>query len=219
MLALASSYVDSLRALAVTSDLDLDLRGLQIRDRCVEIAFGVNKLGPAREAADEVNQALASTERPRGAIGAIDRLRDALSALPPAIGVTVAAGGSWKRSLQLHTVAESPPALELVALRVVPVRIGGARPVVRFHSERESDFSLDADIELARSLGSHLYLEVELEAEIARNEVGAINGGRVLSFEPVEDGGALAAWDRWFAQSAGEWDDASVEALLAGRRD
>jgi hypothetical protein len=27
------------------------------------------------------------------------------------------------------------------------------------------------------------------------------------------------AWDQWFKQSAGEWDEASVEALLGGRRD
>jgi hypothetical protein len=219
VLALASSYVDALRSLAVTSDLDLDLRGLQIRDRCVEIAFGVNKLGPAREAAQEVNQALASTERPRGAIGAIDRLRDALSAIPPAIHVTVAAGGSWKRSLQVRSAEDASPALELVTLRAVPVRAGGATPVVRFHADRENDFSLSTDIDMARALGAHLYREVEIEAEIARNELGAISGGRALSFEPVESTDAIEAWDKWFAQSAGKWDEDSVEALLGGRRD
>lgn len=169
VLALASSYVDALRSLAVTSDLDLDLRGLQIRDRCVEIAFGVNKLGPARAAADEVSQALASTERPRGAIGAIDRLRDALDSIPPAIHVTVAAGGSWKRSLQVRTAEEATPAFELVTLRAVPVRAGGATPVVRFQSDRENDFSLSADIDMARALGGQLYREVEIEAEISQH--------------------------------------------------
>jgi hypothetical protein len=219
VLALASSYVDALRSLAMTSDLDLDLRGLQIRDRCVEIAFGVNKLGSARAAAHEVNQALASTERPRGAIGAIDRLRDALDAIPPAIHVTVAAGGSWKRSLQVRPPDEASPALDLVTLRAVPVRAGGATPVVRFQSDRENDFSLSTDIDLARALGGQLYREVEIEAEIARNELGAISGGRVLSFEPVDGTDAIEAWDRWFAQSAGDWDDERVEALLGGRRD
>jgi hypothetical protein len=219
VLALASSYVDALRSLAVTSDLDLDLRGLQIRDRCVEIAFGVNKLAPAREAATEVNQALASAERPRGAVGAIDRLRDALGAVPPAMHVTVAAGGSWKRSLQLRAAEDAAPALELVTLHAVPIRAGGAIPVVRFHTDRESDFSLSTDIDMARALGGHLYREVEIEAEIARNESGAISGGRVLSFEPVELGDPVEAWDQWFKQSAGEWDDDRVEALLGGRRD
>jgi hypothetical protein len=219
VLALASSYVDALRSLAVTSDLDLDLRGLQIRDRCVEIAFGVNKLGPAREAAHEVHQALASTERPRGAIGAIDRLREALGAIPPAIHVTVAAGGSWKRSLQARAAEDASPALELVTMRAVPVRAGGATPVVRFHSDPESDFSLSTDIDMARALGGHLYREIELEAELARNELGAISGGRVLSFEPVESTDAIEAWDRWFEQSAGDWDEDRVEALLGGRRD
>ena len=157
VLALASSYVDALRSLAVTSDLDLDLRGLQIRDRCIEIAFGVNKLGPAREAASEVNQALASTERPRGAVGAIDRLRDALGAIPPAIHVTVAAGGNWKRSLQVRAAQDTSPALELVTLRAIPVRAGGATPVVRFQADRENDFSLSTTEDMARALGGHLY--------------------------------------------------------------
>jgi hypothetical protein len=219
VLALASSYVDALRSLAVTSDLDLDLRGLQIRDRCVEIAFGVNKLGPARAAAHEVNLALASTERPRGAIGAIDRLRDALDSIPPAIHVTVAAGGSWKRSLQVRAAEDATPAFELVTLRAVPVRAGGAMPVVRFHSDRENDFSLSADIDMARALGGQLYREVEIEAEIARDELGAISEGRVLSFEPVESADPVEAWDRWFEQSAGEWNEERVEALLGGRRD
>jgi hypothetical protein len=219
VLALASSYVDALRSLAVTSDLDLDLRGLQIRDRCVEIAFGVNKLAPAREAATEVSQALASAERPRGAVGAIDRLRDALAAVPPEMHVTVAAGGSWKRSLQLRAAEDAAPALELVTLHAVPIRAGGATPVVRFHADRESDFSLSTDIDMARALGGHLYREVEIEAEIARDESGAISGGRVLSFELVEIGDPVEAWDQWFKQSAGEWDEDRVEALLGGRRD
>ena len=219
VLALASSYVDSLRSLALTNDLDLDLRGLQIRDRCVEIAFGVNKLATAREAAHEVNQALASTERPRGAIGAIDRLRDALGAIPPAIRVSVAAGSNWKRSLQVRATEDASPAMEIVTLRAIPMRAGGATPVVRFHSDRENDFSLSTDIDMARALGGHLYREVEIEAEIARNDVGAITGGRVLSFEPVESTGPVEAWDRWFEQSAGDWDEDRVEALLAGRRD
>jgi hypothetical protein len=219
VLALAGSYVDALRSLAVTSDLDLDLRGLQIRDRCVEIAFGVNKLGPAREAAQEVNQALASTERPRGAIGAIDRLRDALDAIPSAMQVTVAAGSSWKRSLQVRAAVDASPALELLTLRALPVRVGGATPVVRFHSDRENGFSLSTDIDMARALGGHLYREVEIEAEIARNDLGANSGGRVLSFEPVESTDPIEAWDRWFEQSAGDWDEDRVEALLGGRRD
>jgi hypothetical protein len=219
VLALASSYVDALRSLAMTSDLDLDLRGLQIRDRCVEIAFGVNKLASARQATIEVIEALASTERPRGAVGAIDRLRDALGATPPAIHITVAAGSHWKRSLHVRETKDATPALELVALRAIPVRAGGATPVVRFHVEQENGFSLSTDIDMARALGGHLYREVEIEAEIARNELGAISGGRVLSFEPVESADPVEAWDRWFEQSSGDWDDDRVEALLGGRRD
>lgn len=60
---------------------------------------------------------------------------------------------------------------------------------------------------------------VEIEAEISRNELGAISGGRVLSFEPVESTDPIEAWDRWFEQSAGDWDEDRVEALLGGRRD
>lgn len=59
----------------------------------------------------------------------------------------------------------------------------------------------------------------EIEAEIARNELGAISEGRVLSFEPVESTDPVEAWDRWFEQSAGDWSEARVEALLGGRRD
>jgi hypothetical protein len=219
VLALASAYVDALRALAATSELDLDLRGLEIRDRCVEVAFGVNKLAVARQAAQEVAQALVSPERPRGAIGAIDRLRDALRAIPAAINVTVQAGTGWKRALKLRQPEEIAPALELITLRATPLRAGGATPVVRFQAEREKDFSLASGETLARALGGYLYREVEIEAEVARDEGGAISEGRVLSFESVDAGDAVEAWDRWFQKSAGDWDDESVEALLGGRRD
>jgi hypothetical protein len=219
VLALASSYVDALRSLAATNDLELDLRGLQIRDRCVEIAFGVSKLASARQAVQEVGHALASPERPRGAIGAIDRLRDALSAIPVTMDVTVQAGAGWKRPLKLRQPEEVVPALELVTLRATPLRAGGATPVVRFQAEHERDFSLTSGEDLARALGGYLYREVEIEAEIARDGAGTISGGRVLAFEPVESGDPVEAWDKWFQQSAGEWDDASVEALLASRRD
>ena len=41
----------------------------------------------------------------------------------------------------------------------------------------------------------------------------------MLSFVTVESADPIEAWDKWFAQSAGEWDDERVEALLGGRRD
>jgi len=69
---------------------------------------------------------------------------------------------------------------------------------------------------MARALGGCLYREVEreveIEAEIARDEVGVISSGRVLAFEPVESGDPVEAWDKWFEQSSGDWDDESVEA-------
>jgi hypothetical protein len=116
-------------------------------------------------------------------------------------------------------VENASPALELVTLRAIAVRAGGATPVVRFHSDRENDFSLSTDIDMARALGGHLHREVEIEAEISRNDLGVISGGRVLAFEPVESTDPIEAWDRWFEQSAGEWDEERVEALLGGRRD
>ncbi|HET7505116.1 MAG TPA: hypothetical protein VFK02_29055 [Kofleriaceae bacterium] len=82
-----------------------------------------------------------------------------------------------------------------------------------------NDFSLLTGVDMARALGGHLYREVEIEAEIARNEIGAISEGRLWSFEPVESTDPIEAWDKWFEQSAGDWDDARVEALLGGRRD
>jgi hypothetical protein len=80
------------------------------------------------------------------------------------------------------------------------------------------DFSLDASKDDLRALGTQLYREVEIEAEVERDEHGEIAAGRVLGFAMVTDEEPADAWQNWFDENIGTWDDASVEALL-GRRD
>ena len=101
---------------------------------------------------------------------------------------------------------EQQPLRELATFRGELLRVGGVRPAMRFRSD-ERDFSLEASKEPLRQLGEHLYRQVEVEAEVERDELGNIIGGRVLEVAIVTEGDALNAWQQWFNENSGDWDE------------
>jgi hypothetical protein len=223
ILTLAAAYVEGLRAVAKASELEFTLKGVTIRDECVAIGIGVDRIGAAVEAAKELDSALGA-HRPTvpGTSMIVERIRGALQALPPDVSASVKVGKRWKRQLDRTAgLMSAEPVGELASLRARPIRAGGVTPAVRFSADAEpADFTLPCSEQLSRELGAHLYREVEIEASIVRTPDGHIEGGQLLSFVVVKtDDDPAEAWERWFKVNGSGWDDDSVEAFIGRSKD
>jgi hypothetical protein len=128
--------------------------------------------------------------------------------------------GPWKAPIATTTPQRASLPHELLELRAIPVRVGGARRSVRFDSESEADsFTLDATEDQCRRVGAHLYKELDITAGVRRGADGKIEGGKLDDFICVDarDGGA--SWREWFRESAEDWSRATDVVGELGRRD
>lgn len=221
LLTLAAAYVEGLRAVARASELQFTMRGIEIRDECVAIGIGVDRVSAALDAAKELSAALVSRGAAPRTSTVVDRIRSALQSLPKDVSATVRVGKRWQRKLEADGATARPEPLgELATIRARPIRAGGVSPAVRFSADGEpADFTLPCSEELSRELGAQLYREVEIEASIVRGVDGHIASGELLGFVAVaSDEDPAGAWERWFEINGKGWDDESVEAFI-GRRD
>lgn len=222
ILSLAAAYVEGLRAVAKASELEFTLKGVTIRDECVAVGIGVDRVGAAIDAAKELSTALVSSASTLGTSTVVDRIRAALQALPAEVSATVKVGKRWQRKLEPNgDIARPEPVGELATIRARPIRAGGVTPAVRFSAEDEpADFTLACSEELSRELGAHLYREVEIEASIIRTADGHVDGGQLIGFVVVStDEDPSEAWERWFKINGSGWDDESVEAFIGRGKD
>lgn len=213
VLPFAAAYLESLQAMAADDDEQLSVKGIEIRKGSVEFAFGVENLTRMQHLARQVARMMPLADAPPP----IRRLRATVARLPEGVNAEVRIG-AWKDAVISSDLIEQQPLRELTTFRGELLRVGGVRPAVRFRSD-ERDFSLEASKEQLRQLGKHLYHQVEVEAEVERDELGNIIGGRVLEVEIVTEGNALNAWQQWFNENSGDWDEASVEGFLDRNRD
>lgn len=221
ILTLAAAYAEGLRAVAKASGLRFTMRGLEIRDECVAVSIGVDRLAPAIDAARELDAALSSKATVAGASMLMDRIRAALHSLPTGVRASVRVGRRWTRSLRVESELRPGPVGELITVRARPIRAGGATPVVRFSADSEpADFTLPCTEEVSRELGARLYREVEIEASVVRGADGQIESGQLIGFAAVDsDDDPAASWERWFEVNGRGWDDESVEAFIGRRED
>jgi hypothetical protein len=206
-LALAHRYVDLVVALADEDAAELQFTGLQVLDKCVAFELASNEPDLARREAKRANRCVAGAESvPPGALTATRELRTALRRLPPTHVVHLKVG-TFREEVKLAAASPILSAEAQVSLRAVPLRAGGTTPAVRFESKSEErPFTLEVSKELARMVGRFLYSEIDIVALVKRDEEGLIESGRLVSFEPVTDDDATAAWRDWYAHNASEWD-------------
>lgn len=203
---LAAAFFLLLQGNAEDAATPITLRGVHIIDKCLRLAVPVEHLEQARQfAEDAMRQMVGEQDPPRGLGLVADRGRSALGKLQPDQTAKIVVG-KWERPLALPKQDDVIlPNDSILSVRAVPVRVGGAKPLIRFKSMLEDEpFTLTATEEQARKLGALLYKEVDIDALISRAADGTIDGGKLVSFEPVIDGDPRPAWREWFKSVGGE---------------
>jgi len=207
LLEFAAAFFQLLKANADEAAEPLSLTHVQVIDKCAAVIVRPDNIALARACADEAIRQVAGSDPPRGLGQLVNRVQAALRQLPSEQRAQVLIG-PWRRHVLTEPDTTAQPMDSILAIRATPIRVGGRQPAVRFRSYLEEDFTLNTTREVARLIGTHLYREVEIEATVRRAADGTIDGGRLVSFEPVETGDPRAAWREWFRSVGGdEWDD------------
>ena len=202
LLELAAAFFSLVTAEAAQSGHELRFESIEIRDKCALIAARPSDYALARVAAQHALHVLdGSAAPPRGGADQVRRFNKAAKAFDKPDHRLLAGGTGWQAAIVLPNERRARPMTCMTTFRAKPVRVGGTNPAVRFSSDMERDeFTLDAGEDLARSLGTHLYRDVEIEALIERARDGSIQGGEVLSFRAVdtvcED--PWGVWEQWY---------------------
>jgi hypothetical protein len=217
LLRLAEAYFVLLTKLADAKGKGLSLTGLAVLDKCVALESKSSDAYVARFFGEMAVRIVSGKEVPPfGLEGVLNDVRTALRSLPATHVAKVRAGGARARRLRLPKDAElGSYAWETLALRSTVVRVGGRDPRAQFLSASEAtSFTLSVTTEEARSLGAKLYLPLELEARVLRDEEGRISQGAVVRFTVLDDRDPADAWREWFADIASDWaevDDVNAE--------
>ena len=207
VLELASAFFQLVKANANEIG-EIKLTNLQIVDKCLAIIALPDNLELARNCAEEAVRQIAGSDPPRGGGEYVTRARNAIKHMPSDHHARVLAG-PWHRDVTIEQSPIPEPLDSVLAIRAVPIRVGGSRPAVRFRSEIEDEFTLATTQTVAREIGQHLYREVDIDAIVRRDADGTIIGGKLISFDSVMDEDPRAAWSEWF-QSVGV-DDVTAE--------
>jgi hypothetical protein len=199
VLELASAYLDLLRKISEDKGSGLTFKGLDVSNGSAILKFEASDLDAAREGGMQAELFLIGKEYPPPGLQSItSRVKKALQ---PFQGDSYAEViiGPWKCRLSADGAQNENLVIASLSLRAVPKRVGGSNPVVRFESEsEEKDFTLLVDKDMARRIGSHLYRELDIVAEVMREPDGTIRGGTLEDFFPIEEGENVSAWRKWY---------------------
>lgn len=208
LLEFAASFFQLVRLNAGDSDEPLALTDVRVFDKCAAVAVKPDRLDVAKECAHSSVRQIAGTEPPpKGGTALVARARSAVGRLPTEQRAKVLVG-AWEKDVVSVLSVIHPPLDSILSIRATPIRIGGRRTLVRFASDLEDDFTLEATKRLARELGPHLYSEVAIEARIRRAPDRSIESGTLVAFWPVQGGDPRPAWLEWYRSvNGGEQGD------------
>lgn len=218
---LISSFMELLDKVAATQGLSLQLRGLQVADKCLQLRMETAEVLQAQQAAAELDRLLRG-ERVAGAKGlaeAVRRFRAAMGRFGPYASFKVAVG-QWSQTLEPREVASPLLPRTLTTLRARLIRIGVAPLKARFESASEAaPFNLTITREQAERYAPSLGQWVDIQVSITRGPLGTITGGRVVELFPMDEGAGGSAWLDWLTEHGRGWNEVEDHLKELGRED
>lgn len=219
-LRLANAYVRLLGRLSSEEDFTATFRDLQVRDKCIAFAMKVSHPARLKRLTSRIAHMLQGVDPPStGVASFVNELSSAIQALPEKQTAKIIIG-PWEQPLSVADSPLSTHASFTTTLRARLIRIGGQRATAHFESDSEDEpFTVSLSEAKARKLAPHLYSELDIEVLLHRSADGAIDGGVLKEFYPMDEGDAMQLWQAFHSDRASEWDSVEdVEELLRSDR-
>lgn len=206
----ATAYLELLQGVAGLRREKLLVTGLRIDNDILIFELQVDEPAVARAASSDAQEYLDGRRlAPRGIKSYIDEVHRTLGRLPSNQTVRVSVA-DFEAEVARHGTEQHVPRPEIIELRVVVIRVGGHPPRVAVVNDVEGAFTLTLSQAQAASIAHWLYREIDLSAEVSRDEDGQIVEGTVLELFELDDAeGQVEAdvWRRWFSDAGAGWDD------------
>ncbi|MEZ4237395.1 MAG: hypothetical protein R3F59_14850 [Myxococcota bacterium] len=209
VLEFASSVLNLIENVSERYGLKLQLRGISIVDKCTAIVVHPADTDYVRDVLEEVTAMVRFGDLHGNFKTHISRVRKAYNALPQGYSAKVRIG-NWTSPIEVLSQSPSYLPYSIEVCRVVPVRVGGRRPMVRLQQALpfRMEFTLRTTQAMAMAIAKHLYEEIEVDMEVIREFDGSMDKvGKLLAFRTLDGGDPLALWREWFADHATAWSE------------
>lgn len=222
-LELASAFFDGLVKVAAAHQLDLQLHGLKIVDKCASAQAEASDPEIAAICVKRLWKVLSERDgRPEhGLVRATERFAAARLAFPRhRVRLQGPRGKALEVGVEVPTTRRAVAAMARVSLRAVVVSAGGDVPsvVVRpVDGLQRTQIRLQVTQDLARRLAQTLYDEVDVLIDATRDPEGQIIAGQLVSYKTLEPGDAVDALERWFKEHGAHWNDVADVMGALGR--
>lgn len=219
LLRLAEAYFSLLTQTAQASGLDVVFRGIRVRPGSAALAAVPNDISAAVVAAKRTQNILKGREAaPAGTVELANRIGHMVRGFPDTQTPKVVAG-KFRERIEAPIEVRPVGPWEVSEFRAQVIRVGGSDPQAWFFSPAEPQpFALHVTQDLARKLGSLLYLPVDVEARFYRDSLGKIERGTVTQFHRIDDASPVDAWREWYRENAAFWDEVNDVETELGRR-
>jgi hypothetical protein len=214
----ATAYLELLQSVAELRREKLHFTSMRIEKGILAIELQVDEPAVARAASRDAQEYLDGRRlAPQGIKHRIHEVHRALGRLPVSQTVRVSVADFEAEVARQGKEPHLPPT-EILELRVAVIRVGGHPARIVVINDVEGAFSLALSQEQAAAIAHRLYREVDVSAEVSRDEDGKIVDGTVLEFFELEDAEGQAeadTWRQWFSAAGAGWDDVDdIEAEL-----
>jgi hypothetical protein len=206
----ATAYLELLQGVAELRREKLLFMGLRVDRGILMVELQVDEPAVARAASRDAHEYLDGRRlAPQGIRSYLAEVHRAMSRLPADQTVRVSVG-DFEAEVGRPGAEQHISGSEIVELRAVVVRVGGRPARVAVASDVEGEFTLALSQEQAMAIARQLYREIDLSAEVSRDEDGTIVDGTVLELFALEDvEGQVEAnvWRQWFSVAGAGWDN------------
>ena len=214
----ATAYLELLQGVAELRRTKLHFTSMRLGEELLVLEFQVDEPAVARTASSDAQEYLEGRKlAPRRIKSYLEQVQRALDRLPANHTIRVSMSDFEAEIARQAKEHHAPPA-EVLELRAVVMRVGGHPARVAVVNDVEGLFTLALSQEQAAAIAHWLYREVDVSAEVSRDEDGKIADGTVLAFSGLEHAeGQVEAdiWRQWFSAAGAGWNDVDdIEAEL-----
>lgn len=213
----AAIYLEGLQLVARLSDGELTFTGLEIVDKCVAVRSRANNADLSWNAVGQLDNFVAGTVAPPRKYRLISHTRALIasrerfvSTLPKPARKTVRTVVRVDEHVSQLRLPPEPAADQfryrtIETIRAKVERLAGAELKVRLVPVLGRPFIVELSSEKQALEVRHYWLdEVDVDVEVERDLGGEILKGRLLRFNPLEEGSGVELWRSWVDENEPE---------------
>jgi hypothetical protein len=219
---LIATFFDVLGRAARVRGVALDLHGIFIKDKCLQVISHAAAPELAVKAMEVMAGWVNGSEQADSQLDQqeVRHFNSLVRKISKGGSAKLAVGTTWERQLTPTDELPGLPPQATTTLRVKLLDIGVGSGRARFSSGSEDgEISLPVTVEQVEKLRHYVNEDLDLFFAYRRNRFGRIDDGEILDFHPMEVDDQGEEWLRWLTENGRHWDNVADPLEELGRRE